>query len=118
MQCNSVNSADEGNGADNGMSYTWLFSSAADGNGADNGVSKAIAEIDSTSADQIEIKFPKIFGKNSKYGKADTSKTPLPYRFRHGKTKIGCIFTEHGFGWLFYRKPPKAMLSGNAPKFS
>ena len=28
---------------------------------------------------------------------------------------IGCICTEHGFGWYYYGKPPKAMISGNAP---
>ena len=28
---------------------------------------------------------------------------------------LGCICSEHGFGWIYYKNPPKAMLTGNAP---
>ena len=34
-------------------------------------------------------------------------------KFIYGKN-IGCICTEHGFGWLYYKKPPKTILSANA----
>ena len=40
----------------------------------------AIAAIEGTNSDQFEVKFPKIFGKNSRYARADTSRTPQPYR--------------------------------------